>query len=288
MKLRYKSIIGLFLLPFISFCSQNNLNDSSIETSSAVVEITKGSFMQDCNILDAIGDFGKYGLFTEEADATIGISSSRYYPLGEERIMAFYDPTERVSTKAEDNHAYNIKINDKNVFAPFTRSSHGSIKEMFGGKVRFDLSAFGSSTKSGGANITELYAPQIVRIEFPRVTVEEDLNPLCYYKNYIVRWNKDEDNANGIIIIVKWNGIMAFGEDYPSSYIQRLVCVPDTGEAELEELMFDEIPDAAYCSLYVLRGDVDNVNIDDETYRLLAETHDVVNFILVRNIVENE
>lgn len=77
---------------------------------------------------------------------------------------------------------------------------------------------------------------------------------------------------------------MVFGDDYPSSYICNYVCVPDNGSAELDESMFDDIPDASYCNLYLLRGDVENIELDDTTYRLLAESHDVLDFILIRNV----
>ncbi len=66
--------------------------------------------------------------------------------------------------------------------------------------------------------------------------------------------------------------------------------------------MFEGIPDSAFCSLYVLRGDVEMLNSDGvslnvvaETHDSLnfvlivvAETHDSLNFVLIRNVVENE
>ena len=288
MKKYLRFIIVFIAIPLISFCSRNNLNDVRIDTSSDVLEINKDSYMQERCIIDVAGDFGKYNLFAATADATIGISSSRYYPLGEERIIAFYEPTEKVQTKIVNDHASEIMINKKNVFEPVLKASAGTIEEMFGGNVQFDLSVFGNSTKSDIGDICELYAPEIIRIEFPYIDSEDDLNPLCYYKNFVVRWNKDDQNVNGVIIIVKWNGMMAFGEDYPSSYVQHILHVNDSGETMLEESMFNEIPDAAFCSLYVLRGDVENIGVSDETYRVLAESHDVLNFILIRNIEQDE
>lgn len=84
--------------------------------------------------------------------------------------------------------------------------------------------------------------------------------------------------------IVKWNGMMVFGEDYSSSYVYHVTCVPDTGTAELDESMFDGIPDTAFCSMCLLRGDIDNIMVDEDKFRLLVESHDVLDFVLVRNI----
>ena len=52
--------------------------------------------------------------------------------------------------------------------------------------------------------------------------------------------------------------------------------------------MFDGIPDSAFCSLYVLRGDVEMLNSDGVSLNVVAETHDSLNFVLIRNVVENE
>ena len=52
--------------------------------------------------------------------------------------------------------------------------------------------------------------------------------------------------------------------------------------------MFEGIPDSAFCSLYVLRGDVEMLNSDGVSLNVVAETHDSLNFVLIRNVVENE
>ena len=56
----------------------------------------------------------------------------------------------------------------------------------------------------------------------------------------------------------------------------------------LDEDMFEGIPDSAFCSLYVLRGDVEMLNSDGVSLNVVAETHDSLNFVLIRNVVENE
>ena len=43
-----------------------------------------------------------------------------------------------------------------------------------------------------------------------------------------------------------------------------------------------------FCSLYVLRGDVEMLNSDGVSLNVVAETHDSLNFVLIRNVVENE
>lgn len=52
--------------------------------------------------------------------------------------------------------------------------------------------------------------------------------------------------------------------------------------------MFEGIPDSAFRSLYVLRGDVEMLNSDGVSLNVVAETHDSLIFVLIRNVVENE
>ena len=279
------TIIPLYFAIIICSCTElSDLKQDNNQIPDNVVIISEDSFMRDTIISSTHGKFGKYARFYDHCDATIGISSSRYYPLGDETIMAFYEPSGEKKTKvsSEDEQAFGIQINGINVFAPVTRSGTGTIARLFGHQLSFNLPGINSSTRS--SDDSSLYAPEIVRIESPSIESAESRYPLCYFKRFIVRWNRDVLNANGVIILVKWNGTMVFGEDYPSSCVFHSVCVPDNGCVELDESMFDGIPDAAFCHLFVLRGDVNNVDVNGTTFRLLAESHDVLDFILVRNI----
>ena len=48
--------------------------------------------------------------------------------------------------------------------------------------------------------------------------------------------------------------------------------------------MFEGIPDTAFCEMYLIRGNIENIDIDQIEYQLLAETFDMINFVLIRNI----
>ena len=57
-----------------------------------------------------------------------------------------------------------------------------------------------------------------------------------------------------------------------------------THHETLHTHIVDGIPDTAFCSMFVLRGDVENMELDDTNLRVLAETHDVLEFVLIRNV----
>ncbi|MBR0297600.1 MAG: hypothetical protein IJR01_01330 [Bacteroidales bacterium] len=287
MKTSYFLFIFVLVIATIS-CSKSRETNEMMkpQTEDIVVNINNNSFLKNIHVTKVHGNIGKYENFFLDADATIGISSSRYYPLGEETVMAFYDPIDAPATKSavKDDHAYEIQINGRNVFAPSTKAEDNSITSMFGKNVAFAIPGIIPTTKGGESNGVTLYAPEIVRISFPSISSEMNRYPLCYYKEFEVRWNADTANANGVIILIKWDGAMVFGEDYPDSYIYHSTCVSDTGIAVLSESMFDGIPDTAFCSMFVLRGDVENMELDDTNLRVLAETHDVLEFVLIRNV----
>ena len=197
--------------------------------------------------------------------------------------MAFYSPNAEACLK--EATVGRIKINGKDVFSPATKAGDGAIAEMFGEIVNFDFSEMGVPTKGIRVGNIHMYVPAPVRISFPVYDENNHRAPLCYDKDFVVRWNGDSQNKNGVMVIVRWDGTVLFGNDYESSEVIHFKNVPDTGSAKLDDSMFEGIPDTAYCSLLLLRGDVENIDIDELDYQVLAETHDILDFVLVKNIV---
>jgi len=44
------------------------------------------------------------------------------------------------------------------------------------------------------------------------------------------------------------------------------------------------IPDTAVCHLTLLRGNIETLSIDDSSYKIQAESHDYLTFVLIREI----
>ena len=80
---------------------------------------------------------------------------------------------------------------------------------------------------------------------------------------------------------------MVLGDDIEDTYVRRVITVPDIGEALLPEELFDGIPDTAFCHLTILRGNVENLKIDQYSYTVLGETHQSIAFILLRKICQS-
>ena len=112
--------------------------------------------------------------------------------------------------------------------------------------------------------------------------------PSCYYEDMVVKWNADPYNDNGVVVIVEWNGMVLSGPDY-SSTVVGIDIVEDTGEATLNNHLFDNIPDGAFVNLWLLRGNIVELLEDNEELtmedlqHLLANNPDVIEEYLNNN-----
>lgn len=289
MKKQY--LIIILTAAFVS-CSKSDMTKMQVQVGDSMIIFPFANHLEDTHLTKLHNDIDKYANFIVTADATIGISSFRQNSQESETIMAYYDPVnEKINRFHECEDFANIfQVNGRNIFAPTTKSGDGYISGLFGNYASFGFQNK-INTKSSEPDDEaeeedsfEIYVPEVMRIEFPSKTLSSESRPLCYYKNFVVRWNKDVNNKNGIIIVVKWRGLMVFGEDYPSALVQHIARFQDSGEIELDESMFEGIPDTAYCTLIVFRGDVENVEINETNYKYLTECYDMLDFVLVRHI----
>lgn len=164
-----------------------------------------------------------------------------------------------------------------------TKSSQ-SLLDCFGKVVNFSFSTNYHTKSSETTDEMEMYIPKSIEFTFPFAESEDDLNPLCYYKDFLIKWNVDEDNMNGVLVVVDWTGSMVLGNDIPNTHVCRLAIFPDTGEAKLQESLFDGIPDTAFCDLLILRGNVKNIEQGQYSYKFVGKTHQQISFILIREI----
>lgn len=255
-----------------------------------------GSFFNEINRDTVLSyDLGKYMEYAYPTDYIAGISSSRLNPLQKEFIYGYSKPYYTCSpTKSYNVKDDGILVNVNDVplnVLPDTKSEvqRADFKSMFGTTVKYEISsAFETKGHAPESETIELYTPEIIQFSFPKIETEEDLYPLFYYKSFPIRWNEDPNNPNGVIVIVEWTGTMIYGEDHPNAYVRSTDLLYDTGEAFLNPDIFNGIPDTALCTLTILRGNVENVLINDYSCKIAAETHQSIQFILIRNVIENE
>jgi len=171
---------------------------------------------------------------------------------------------------------------------------------LFGNTVTFSLSSTGidneddsntlRSGNTGDSREVTMYVPELVEILSPRVDTESEMLPFCFYRNFIVEWNADPNNENGLLVAVEWNGSDIFGKHYGEYVINADIITQDNGRAILDNRLFDRIPQGAIARLILVRGNIEiienflNEYGVEEAYRIVAASRAVLPFIMVREI----
>ena len=164
-----------------------------------------------------------------------------------------------------------------------TISRQVDFKSLYGTEVSFSFTPAESITKTNIKSQTQtLYVPHLIKITSPLIEKEDEMFPLCDYRDFIIKWNADRKNENGVLIAVEWTGTMIFGDHHPDAYIRRTDLVSDTGSASINPELFEGIPDTALCNLTLIRSNIENVVMSGYSYKLIGETHAVLPFILIR------
>lgn len=89
-----------------------------------------------------------------------------------------------------------------------------------------------------------------------RPYVEEcGILPNCYYDEMEIEWNEDPNNPQGIVVLIQWTGIVLDGEG-TNEPVYNLCLLEDTGVGTLDNAMFDNIPDRAYVTMFLIRANI--------------------------------
>ena len=297
-------IISLFvcLLSAVS-CSPNKSLDGVSPMAPKKLAISSDKNYTPHKEIDALdGDYGKYLNLFKNTDYMVGISSHIDGARSSAEKIECYSGESRynIATRSASRELPllvssidGIELNQKNVesFIP-TKGAEGGSLDVFGKTVTFKMrSSVAVQTRSEEV-ITEeefeedfeMYIPERISLLAPAATNAEENNPLCYYGDFKIRWNADEQNANGVIVYVEWLGGMVLGDDIDNTCVTRVAVVPDTGVATLDPHLFDGIPDTAVCHLAIARGAIEDVQGEEYSYKLIGETHHLISFILIREV----
>lgn len=231
-----------------------------------------------------MGNYGIYVDYLKKTDNLIGLSSSKPGPFNSHRIYGYAGPSVLNETKSKSASCFSVTING-NDFSKnaVTKSSTSDLKSLYGSVNQFVIRQ-NNITKSDDAEVVDMYIPKEIYITNPYVESGDNMLPLCYYDGFHLEWNKDTENPNGVIAIIEWVGELVVGNDVPDTYLRRFCILDDTGKAVLPNEFFEGIPDTAVCHMTLLRGNIETLSINDSSYKIQAESHEFMSFILIREI----
>lgn len=236
-------------------------------------------------------DFGKYSAFFAKSDYKILLSLAKVPHMNYRSASLNILKKEGCGYKVMndyDNIPHDFSFNGYSLKSLASEKHNSSfLEKWFGSYLKIKDGNGNQLRKRDMEDPDDPGEPQVpteIHITSPNINLTQDGYPLCYYGDFVVRWNECTYNNDGIIIVVDWNGNMVFGEHYENTMIRAFDVVDDTGETTLNPHLFDDIPDTALCFLTVIRGSVE-YDIEDETsYTFLVECSESIPFVLIRNI----
>ncbi len=272
MKTNIKLLMAGILAVAISGCDNDN---QEIIVSSEVTTTTEES-VSKYNLLDYTQNV--YHDFFKETNNKIGISSLKANSISQPSIV------ENMSLMEKTSKTSLFINNQKMSTSGFTGKKSEIGSTIYGKKNTFSIIKEGKDGKTSEGSV-ELYVPELLNITNPSVTNEEGLMPVCYSEGFVLEWNEDPNNEEGLVIIAEYFGENVIPENSTNIHLQNIdVIEQDNGKVILKSSFFNDIPNLALVDLILLRGNVKIEEIDGETYKFYAETHQRLPIILVKDL----
>lgn len=230
-----------------------------------------------------------YNQYFSKSDITIGYSALKPGPLHTYIFSA------KSSLKAGINTPLAVATQDgrKVAFGANSRSLM-SEKDIYGSDVIFTIKGDQSTSNTNGQNTfstttsgtdVSLYVPELVEITSPAVKTDKEQFPACYYDNFVLTWNADDKNENGLMIFTEYFGDNVIPENVENVHITNIdYIMDDSGRAILNTKLFDGMPNLAIVHLILLRGNIAIEEVDGELYKLFAESHVRLPIVIVKDM----
>jgi len=152
---------------------------------------------------------------------------------------------------------YNVNFHNEFDLKSYAQNHHIQLRR------NTTVSIIEEDTSSTLSDITVTITNEVMPITIVRPYVEEcGIVPKCYYDEMEIEWNGDLNNSQGIVALIRWTGMILDREEI-NEPIYNLCILEDTGVATLDNAMFDNIPDRAYVTMFLIRANILQVADND-------------------------
>jgi hypothetical protein len=160
-------------------------------------------------------------------------------------------------------------------------------ESYFGKEMVFSItSASGITFKDGtSAKEVSMYVPKELEITNPSVANEDEVVPYCLAADFVLEWNADFKNEEGLVVVAEYNGKTAIPAKAINMHITNTLNIEqDNGRIVLDNDIWKDMPDTAFVTLTILRGNVKIEEINEENYKFYALAQAVLPFVLIKDI----
>lgn len=275
MKTRYNKLnFALLLILVINTSCNNELIDTSKNLQDTEVKIKS-----EYNLLNYSPNV--YHDYFKQTDNTLGFSSLKPNALKPHNIVQRTKFSEKGSRKSISINNISIETVSKSKRISLNKSS-----DIYGKNVRFTVNTPNSNLKTGDDNSeVEMYVPELIEITNPSVTNVKERYPLCDANDFVLEWNADSNNEEGLVVIAEYFGGNAIPENSQDIHILNTDFIEiDNGRTSLSTDLFQDIPNLSIVHIVLLRGNIAIEEIEGELYKFYAESHMRLPIILVKDV----
>lgn len=98
-------------------------------------------------------------------------------------------------------------------------------------------------------------------IYFISPTLSFDESAITTNNSFLIKWNKDDDNKNGVIIVLSWHGeTVSRTKKLPDNDLKVIKTVDDDGTELIDDAMLQYFPDDALIDIAIGRGNIETSN----------------------------
>lgn len=222
---------------------------------------------------------GVYSKYFQKTDNTIGFNSLKSHAFSD------YSDTQRMDFQKgkEQFVSVNGQIPQRDGKNQLKISSGSS--DIFGKQMTIGFSRKVEGKSSETVEEVTLYVPKKLNVSKPVPPSTKKITMVAYYRDFLLEWNADPKNANGLMVAVEYKGENVNSENNSNIHIQNVDHIEiDNGSFVLDDAMFDNIPNLSFVDIILLRGNIRIDDLDGETIKTYAETHQRIPILLVKDL----
>lgn len=271
MKLKKITYLLLFAIIFTS-CQKDEQNEIEMttEATSANKEISNKYRLLDISP-NAYHDYFKM------TDNTLGFNNLKSINNTQ------YSLAQKIEIQDYANKSVSLN-GQKMALGETAKGSKFSESEIYGKTISLN---FKNKKSSNDATEVELYIPKKLNVSNPVQQIDSKVSILAYYKNFLLEWNADPKNEEGLMVAVEYLG-ETLTKDGNKQERKNIVNVDhienDNGKYILKEAIFEDIPNLSFINLILMRGNVDISEIEGVSYKTYAESHQRIPILLVKDL----
>ena len=282
--MKFSKLVIHIIVLIISLCSlcsscSDGFDGDNNGAGSAIFGFD--SFDEAERIIGVYADLGK-----ATDDGLLKLCLSTHFDLDDRHVAEGFltNAYAPIDMNREGQNIGDLKLNDiefefqDGSYVP-VNITNGSVEmgekltEISGTDINYTIT---SSTDGSTVLSEDVYFPRVINASFNTEGRVEDSRVLLVNRDdFVLEWDEDELNANGLLVVVFFRNLF-LGQGLPNpadqnsgGTIQRAILLDELGQAKIPAELFEGIPENGVATLTLVRGDVKSiVDFEEHTFQI--------------------